>query len=104
MVASHTECSAQQGNKIRVEMKRAERRNGDEADPSASAVDADGGAGALGRAGRAAAAAEFAKTLAGVVTALPPPPRSRAAFGPVPNAYQKAFGFWKPGFSPPYED
>jgi hypothetical protein len=55
------------------------------------------GRGSLSVEGRRRAAASFALSLKDDVARTKPPPIKEVAFGPYPDAFASAFGFWEPG-------
>ena len=55
------------------------------------------GRGSLSVVGRRRAAAEFAESLKDDVARTRQPPIKEVAFGPYPDAFASAFGFWEPG-------
>ena len=56
-----------------------------------------GGRGSLSVEGRRRAAEKFASSLQDDVARTRPPPIKEVAFGPYPDAFAHAFGFWEPG-------
>ena len=55
------------------------------------------GRGSLSVEGRRRAAVQFASSLKDDVARARPPPIKEVAFGPYPDAFAHAFGFWEPG-------
>ena len=55
------------------------------------------GRGSLSVSGRRRAAEKFAESLKDDVSNTKPPPIKEVAFGPYPDAFASAFGFWEPG-------
>ena len=55
------------------------------------------GRGSLSVEGRRRAAVRFASSLKDDVARTRPPPIKEVAFGPYPDAFAHAFGFWEPG-------
>ena len=55
------------------------------------------GRGSLSVSGRRRAAEKFAESLKDDVTRAKAPPIKEVAFGPYPDAFAHAFGFWEPG-------
>ena len=55
------------------------------------------GRGSLSVAGRRRAATKFAESLKDDVSNTKPPTITGVAFGPYPDAFAHAFGFWEPG-------
>ena len=55
------------------------------------------GRGSLSVIGRRRAAVKFAESLKDDVTRAKAPPIKEVAFGPYPDAFAHAFGFWEPG-------
>ena len=58
---------------------------------------ARGGRGSLSVEGRRRAAVQFAESLKDDVSNTKPPTITSVQFGPYPDAFAHAFGFWEPG-------